>query len=338
MVEELDVLNETKQSVDRLVNFDLKSLPRTEELGRSFSFQAAVDPAKRVIELFKRLPLAALDEFPTTQLNAIKQHADQFYLILNTALKFSATDVSNPTSERDQIVQQLEEQYPTTFKLLHPYIAYSVARTVDFNKLDEQGRAAVQGIEDRTEKLIAEIVASQSQIQKTLEDVRTAAAEQGVSQQAIYFKEAADSHRDQAATWLFRTLVSAAVLTAYSISTIFSHNIPGLSPSSTYEAIQIAVGKALVFAVGSYVVIVFGRNFLSQKHNEIINRHRQNALQTFTTLVDASASSQAQDIVLSHAAASIFEPQETGYAKQQTVDGSLSASTVLRSLAGPGQP
>jgi hypothetical protein len=75
---------------------------------------------------------------------------------------------------------------------------------------------------------------------------------------------------------------------------------------------------------------------MAHTHNSIVNRHRQNGLQTFTTLVDAAGSSQAQDIVLSHAAASIFEPQETGYAKQhQPQDGALSAAAVIRSLSAP---
>ncbi len=58
---------------------------------------------------------------------------------------------------------------------------------------------------------------------------------------------------------------------------------------------------------------------MSHKHNEIVNRHRQNALATFTTLADATSDAASSDIVLSHAASCIFSPQETGYAKQDSV-------------------
>ena len=217
-----------------------------------------------------------------------------------------------------------------------PYISYAVARTVDFNRLEEQGRAAIQSIDDRTASLLKGIEESQSQIQQTLDDVRAAAAEQGVTQQARYFKEAADTHDHQASRWLTRTLWAVAGLVTYAVASIFIHLIPGVTPTTTYAAFQLGASKLLIFIVIGYLVLICGRNFLSHTHNSIVNRHRQNALQTFTTLVDAAKTPQAQDIVLSHAAASIFEPQETGYAKQQaSQDSALSAGTILRSLSSP---
>jgi hypothetical protein len=63
------------------------------------------------------------------------------------------------------------------------------------------------------------------------------------------------------------------------------------------------------------MLLLSARNFLSHKHNEIVNRHRQNALLTFKALVDAAGQKEAQDVVLSYAAACIFAPQETGYTK-----------------------
>lgn len=207
---------------------------------------------------------------------------------------------------------------------------------MDFNRLESQGRAAIQNIEDKTKNLLDEITDAQQQIQSTLEGVRAAAAEQGVSQQAIYFKEEADKHDNQSTEWLKWTLISAVFLALYSTFALFSHNIPGLNPETTYQAIQVATSKVLIFAVIGYVVLICGRNFLSHKHNSIINRHRQNALQTFTTLADATSTPEAQDIVLTHAASSIFAPQETGYAKQQSQDYTISAATVLKAISQTG--
>lgn len=333
---ESDFLKQTQESLERVARFDVRSLPRREDLGNALNFEAAVEPAQRVIALFSKLPLDALPEFPDAVLKPIKEQADQFYQLLTTVLAFSPS-AANPGSERDALVQQIRDQYPSIFKALSPHISYSVARTVDFNRLEEQGRAAIQGISDRTTSLLQSIEEAQQQAQKTLEDVRAAAAEQGVTQQARYFKDEADKHDHQAGEWLMWTLVSAGGLVTYAIASMFIHLIPVLTPTSTYAAIQLGASKLLIFLVVAYIVLTCGRNFMSHKHNSIVNRHRQNALQTFTTLVDAASTPEAQDIVLSHAAASIFEPQETGYAKQQhSQDGALSAATVLRSLsAGP---
>jgi hypothetical protein len=333
-----EILIEAQKSLDRISEFDVSQLPRNAELGTELSFAAAVEPTRRVVDLFRKLPATALEEMPDNHLQTIRQQADQFFQLLDTIRTFSANSQANPTKARDQIVQQITEQYSSIFGVIFPYISFAVARTVDFNRLEEQGRAAVRSIEDRTATLVDGITAQQGQIQKTLEDIRAAAAEQGVSQQAQYFKVEADKHNDRAKEWLKWTLISAAGLVLYSIGSLFFHLIPGLDPTSTYDAVQLGASKLLVFLVIAYVVLTCGRNFMAHTHNGIVNRHRQNGLQTFTTLVDAASTPQAQDIVLSHAAASIFEPQETGFAKQQVQDGALTAASVVRSLAVPHSP
>jgi len=74
----------------------------------------------------------------------------------------------------------------------------------------------------------------------------------------------------------------------------------------TYDTIQLAVSKVLVFGVLSFMLYLAARNYLSHKHNAIINRHRQQALQTYQALVDAAAGSGQSDIILTHAASGIF--------------------------------
>ena len=74
------------------------------------------------------------------------------------------------------------------------------------------------------------------------------------------------------------------------------------------------------------MLILSAKNFLSHQHNAIVNKHRQNALMTFNALVTAGISKESKDIVLMHAAACIFAPQETGYAKSE---GGASASKTL---------
>jgi hypothetical protein len=119
---------------------------------------------------------------------------------------------------------------------------------------------------------------------------------------------------------------------------LFIHKIPYFIPQNTYEAVQLSISKSLIFAVIAYLLILCGRNFLSHKHNAIVNKHRQNALLTFKALVDAAGSEQNRDIVLTHAASCIFSPQETGYTKgsQQTNVTGL-VETIPRLIQGSNQ-
>lgn len=95
------------------------------------------------------------------------------------------------------------------------------------------------------------------------------------------------------------------------------HKIPWLKPEDTFQNIQLITSKGLLFAVIAYMLFLSARNFLSHKHNSIVNKHRQNALMTYSALADAAASEEAKDIVLNHAASCIFSPQETGYIKNE---------------------
>jgi hypothetical protein len=71
------------------------------------------------------------------------------------------------------------------------------------------------------------------------------------------------------------------------------------------------------------------KNFLSHKHNSIVNKHRQNALMTYSALADAASSEEAKDIVLNHAASCIFSPQETGYIKNESAGNNKSIVELL---------
>lgn len=110
-------------------------------------------------------------------------------------------------------------------------------------------------------------------------------------------------------------------LGTYAIASLFLHEIPGLQTTDAYRTAQIAVSKVLIFGVIAYMLLLCARNFLSHKHNEVVNRHRQNALATFTALAEATSDAASSDIVLSHAAACIFSPQDSGYIKTDTVRG-----------------
>ena len=95
-----------------------------------------------------------------------------------------------------------------------------------------------------------------------------------------------------------------------------------------------AVSKILIFSVISFILYLSARNFLSHKHNAVVNRHRQNALMTYKALVEAAGEKQqASEAVLLHAAACIYAPQPTGYAGGGSdVQG---ATSVIELLSKP---
>lgn len=57
-------IEETRKSLERMQKFDPNSLPREQELGKSLNFNDAVEPATRLIDLYRQLPDEVLEQLP----------------------------------------------------------------------------------------------------------------------------------------------------------------------------------------------------------------------------------------------------------------------------------
>ncbi len=310
-----ELLASTRDSLERVQGFDVQSLVRERELGAQLAFTAIVEPALRLIALLDRIPSSTLDDLPDEQLQTIMNLADRIHNVFTQVTEFTA-DQGNPRGVRDSLVDQVIAQYQPCFNQLHPLIAYSHYRSADFQSLEREARETRQRLEQSVADGEERMQSALTEIQQILGAARTAAAEVGVSQQAIHFQEAAKEHETESSRWQTRTGWSSVALFVVAVLFLFAPNLGLLDAESTPDAIQMSVAKVLVFATVSYAVYLCARNFLAHKHNAIVNKHRQNALVTYTTLAEAAHSRSDQDVVLTYAAACIFGPQPTGYTRE----------------------
>ena len=146
-------------------------------------------------------------------------------------------------------------------------------------------------------------------------------------------KEEADKHEEEAEKkWAKRTVGLAVALGVYAFLSIYLHKLPWVKLENTYQTVQFAISKILIFAVISYMLYLSTKNYLAHKHNAVVNRHRQNALMTYTNIADAASEASNRDVILTHAAGCIFSPQPTGYSGEQSGEGA-SAKTVVELLS-----
>ncbi len=319
-----------EKSLLRIQEFDVSKLPRETELGQNFRFTKAVEPAKRLVDLFKRLPISALDDFGKEQLDQVERQSASCYNLFDQVMKFDETQ-SSAINAKENLINQIINSYQAAFNLMMPLIGYSLYKTADFQRLETDARAALQKINDEAASIKNELATQQQDASSVLDQIRQVAAEQGVTQQAIYFKNEADANTTEAETWRKRTINMAWALGIFSVVTLFIHKIPFLAPANTYDAFQLGLSKLLIFSVMSFVLFLYAKNFLSHKHNSTVNRHRQNALMTYKSLVEAAGDKQqASDAVLIHAAACIYSPQPTGYTSTSTeMQGAKSVVELL---------
>lgn len=308
-----NVLKGLIEDLTRVQEFDANSLVQKDRLGEMAFFDAVV-PANRLINLFRKIPVSSLEEFPEGQQEVIQSQAKAAYSLFSQILNYKMT-VSDPEGTKVQFIAQLSGAFQPAFSILFPLISYAVARTVDFASLEARGRAAVQSIDDEKVRILAQIQDTSEQAKQVLTEVREAAAEQGVTQTAKFFATEADSHEKQAKNWLIASSVMAAVVLGYSVATLF---LPfWFDPQTNVQSVQLIASKALIFVVLAYGLFQCVRNYSAHRHNFVTNKHRQNALLTYKTLAEAGNSPELRDAVLQHAAAAIYSPNDSGYLKSE---------------------
>lgn len=323
---------ETISSVKRMQDFSSETLPRIEELGKEINFSAAMEPATRLVELYKRVSVEALKDFPDNLLKQIQDRANADFAIFQQILDFKFQGQANPEQTQTTYISQVIDTYQTTFATLKDVISYSACRTTDFRLIEQEARGVFQGIRDKAEQVTSQLENSKEEGDRILDEVRKVAAEQGVSQQAIYFKNESKLHENDSETWKKWTIGAAALLVVVSICFLFLHKWDFISPKDKYETMQFIASKVFIFATLSYLLYMCGKNFLAHKHNSILNRHRQNALMTYQAITDAAKSPEGKEIVLAQAAYCMFSPQETGYIKVVSNDGAGSMKTFIDAI------
>lgn len=329
----LELRKTAGESLERMQIFDVTQLPREGDLGKLAGFGDVLDPAKRIVELYKRLPASVLDDLSTNLLTQVRDNANADFNRFDAIQKFDPKQ-QNANDVRQNQINQVIGAYDSTFNALHPIIAYSLQKTADFGRLENEGRATLQGIKDEADAIKKALDSQRQDAEKVLKEIRDVAAEQGVSQQANYFRNAADQHDTESEKWRTLTIKLVFLLGVYALLSLVIHKIPFLHPGTTFEAVQISISKVLIFAVISFMLYLAARNFLAHKHNAIVNRHRQNALLTYKALVEGSGDKAISDAVLMYAASCIYGSQPTGYTSQEHGDAA-GAKSVIELLSKP---
>lgn len=327
-------LQELQTILQTLTAISPESLVRTDQLGTSLDFRGGVDVFERTLSLYRSLRDSNLDNVPHNVLNNLKQSSNQTLGTLQRIQAFDPSGQNNPASVRDQLVQEVANQYDSHFPHISPIIAYSVRKGTDFDRLEREARATLEEIgrlRSEVEKRSATLAA---EAETTLEQVRRAAAEVGVAQHSIHFRQEADKHLRGSRAWLVTTAALAVLTLGYGVWGLFRINadVPNLT---TAQALQLIVAKLLVFSVLYLGVVWTSRIYKAQWHNHVINQHRQNALSTFETFVKAASDEQTKNAVLLQATQSIFAPQATGFVTQES-EGSPTPQVleIIRSVTG----
>lgn len=305
--------DQLKSQLAELSEIDAQKLARTEELGSQLNFERGIPDFRKTLDLFASLARMNLDNVPYTALQQLSGQAQSALATFKQIQSFSVSGTPNPVQARDGLLDTVRNSYDAQWRALSPCIAYLARAGTDFEAVERRARELTERIERDGERAQEEIKRTAREVEEILGSVKTAAAEVGVAQHSTHFHDEAERHRHASRLWMRSVIVLSVVGALYSLW-YFQHNLRSLNGSPYWWThVGYFGSRLLVLSVIFFGIAWSASNFRSHKHNEVVNRHRQNALRTFETFVKAAGEKETKDAVLLAATKSIFEGQSSGY-------------------------
>ena len=301
---EKSVRDELRSELGKLNSFDAHELVRADELGQDSDFQDGRSCFQRILRLFRDLSEVNLDMLSIQSLQSLlgaAQEASKLFSAIEDSPR--STNSKNRTHNKTYLITRLRHQYNTWYTEAAPVIAYSAWQDTDFDRLEQ--------------------------------DLRSVAAKVGVAHHARHFRNEAKQHDKAAGKWLW-VVIGLAVLTV-GLSGLYVFQALEPTELGTPQAIQLAVTKVLLFSFFFGAVVWAARVYRSHRHNFVVNQHRQNALTSFETFVEAARDDQTKSAVLMEATRCIFSPQASGYADSPAADPSTPRiMEIIRGMTARG--
>lgn len=311
---------------------DLEELKRTDLSERKLDFEIVHGDLLVVNRLLREIltaPREWLVELSNDDIQKIRKYLGEFYEAINPIW---AITLSTPRETHTEVLQEIFRFCDEVKRQLQQIITYLKSKQA--GQLDLQ---TIEQLKPQVNAIVAEVLENFKREnnlsqESTKEDV--AKIQEGVDQLAIKFENetaqesisefkeifADQAKRHQKAAWGW--LGTASILIGGVVAGIFFF---GLLDVLKLEGTEWTVVLQNIFKKGSVLTLFYFalnrsiKNYTAQKHLETVNRHRENALGTFTRFVsEAEESRETRDAVLLAATNAIFNVNESGYLSTKT--------------------
>ena len=313
---------ELRSRIEKILSVDRKKLYGTDCWGDISFEEHAKDHFEMVFQLLEKLQRCDLDKIPSYYTEQMRE-LDTFDKLLKEAMSFDIkTSNVAPVVTINEIVSTIEGFYQNFCQHAYPIIA--LGRTDDEIK-SKQLLESLQNSHREAEKQLEKVKKESDEI---LEIARGTAAETGVSSNAKRYDTAKRKHADIA--WVcFCSIIGLIVLLIGSMAIIYSNIYYVKTGEVTLGYQEVAI--LFVAALLLYAVFFCSRLFNAEKHNEIVNDNKANALGTFLVFVKATEDREIKDQILLHAATAIFANTPTAFSKEQGMPLLPSVEFIKRS-------
>ena len=225
------------------------------------------------------------------------------------------------THLRSKKLEQLETQVNTT-----------VGETLEELKAEkdllQKQREEAEKNESNRQKEFAELK----------DDIQNQLRKETVSKHKAIFAKQAKEHRQASQRWLIAT---GGLIVVFGAVFYWLFEALRLGGTEWVEVLQNVFTKGFLLTLIYLVLNRSIKNYTAHKHLEVVNRHRQNALDTFDDFVDSAGENQeTKDAVLLAATNAIFDANQSGYlsAKMKRTDNVNPLQQVVKAVFPSSTP
>ena len=314
---------------------DLERLKRSDLSGSELDFESVHQEIAGLHGIFHEvLNSSSISDIPLSEdvVEAVRKYLPEFYEKIEKIENFNVAG-ENPKEEHTVLLQRITGHYHEIRAAFDPIIAY--LRSTQMGKFQAEFTDFFQ---DATSKWKEFDAKSEAKLQE-LEGLKIARENQlattSISDHVKFFDEQAEKHQTAARGWLCGSIVFAGlcILALWGLwETI----------KITDEATKVSAVFLQNFFAKGFLVSVFYmflnrsiKNYTAEKHLEVINFHRKNALATFEAFAEAAGSNpHTRDQVLLAATNAIFDANQSGYlsGKASRPDSSNLIQQIFRSV------
>lgn len=325
---------------------DLEKLKRPDLSHQKRDFEIVYDDLLAVYELLRGILMSPRESFldlSNDDVQKIRIYLEQFWVLANTIFRLGSsiskdkhTEISQQILQfYDEVKQQLG-QVVTHLKSkkseqLETQVNTTVAEAMEELKTEKDllrnQRQEAEENESARQKEFAEL-------KNKLEDELT---KETVSKHKKIFAKQADEHRRVSLKWLIATGV---LIVAFGAVFYWLFETLRLGGTEWVGVLQNVFTKGFLLTLIYFVLNRSIKNYSAQKHLEVVNRHRQNALDTFDDFFESAGNNpETRHAVLIAATDAIFDANQSGYLSTKT-KGSDSANPIQQVVRAvlPGSP
>jgi len=177
------------------------------------------------------------------------------------------------------------------------------------------------------------LLATQSEMEKQQLALARTAGDAAASDLSTFYETQARGHAVAASRYLWASGGAGVALVALTVAALFVAPPDYTSTGSTEQWIEVVRGtiaRLAVLSIVAFALVFCVRNYRVNMHLEVLNKRRENALNTFGLVQGAVTSEDARNIVVGELVRAVFMSEETGYL------GTDTERTVIESPGGVG--